>query len=405
MSMAIRNQNIVCLASQDFDDLWTRKQRWMTRLAKHNRVFWVNLQLHAVTYMRQFSKARTRAAGTVRQIDERLWVYTPPVTIPGFQMSANICRIHNAVLNRALRTELQRLGFARNILWLYTPYNAYQIGRLDDTVRIYECVDDFSAARGLIRANVVNRLESETLRQTDAVIVTSKTLQQKLEHRAAHVLVSPNAADFDHFRQAGDESLPIAEDLQDIAGPVIGFLGSVAYWVDVESIAALARTRPDWTFVLVGPVRASIGALAGLPNVRIIGHRPYESLPRYLKRFDVCLNPYKPDAVAEGASPLKLYEYLASGKPVVSSDMPEARRFPELVSIADTPGRMIGLIEQALRDDNAVRRERQLRIAAKHSWAARFTDVENWITPMLSRDPKPETYYIGRTCGRIPITA
>jgi len=403
--MAIRNQNIVCLASQDFDDLWTRKQRWMTWLAKHNRVFWVNMQLHAATYVRQFSQARTRAAGTVRQIGEQLWVYTPPVTIPGFQMSANICRIHNAALNRALRTELRRFGFTRNMLWLYTPYNAYQIGRLDDTFRVYECVDDFAAARGFIRAKVVNRLESDTLRQTDAVIVTSKTLQQKLENRAERLLVSHNAADYDHFHRSTDEALPIANDLRDIEGPVIGFLGSVAYWVDVELIATLAHTRPDWTFVLVGPVRTSIGVLTGLPNVRIIGHRPYESLPRYLKRFDVCLNPYKPDAVAEGASPLKLYEYLASGKPVVSSDMPEAHRFPDLVSIAATPERMVVIIERALGEDSAARRRQQLKIAAKHSWTSRFSDVEEWISPMLSGDSKPETYYIGRTCGRIPITA
>jgi glycosyltransferase involved in cell wall biosynthesis len=403
--MAIRDQNIVCLASQDFDDLWTRKQRWMTRLAETNRVFWVDLQLHAATYLRQFGSSRRRSPGTVRHIGKRMWVYTPPVTIPGYQMSVNLCRVHNAILHRALRTQLHRYGFTRNILWLYTPYNAFQIGRLNDTFRVYECVDDFSSARGLIRSEVVEHLESATIRRSDAIIVTSDTLRRKFKNNAPRLLVSPNAADFDHFRRAGDENLPVPDELRDINGPVIGFLGSVAYWVDIDLITVLARARPEWTFVLVGPVRTPLGVLAGLPNVRIIGRRPYESLPGYLKRFDVCLNPYKPDAVAAGASPLKLYEYLATGKPVVSSDMPEARRFPTVVMVAGTPAEMMICIDRALREDRPERRACQLQIAAKNSWTVRFAEVEDWISPVVMMHDKRKPLVAGRTNGRVPIMA
>ncbi len=382
--MAICGQDIVCLASQDFDDLWTRKQRWMTRLAEHNRIFWVNVQMHAVTYLRTLPNTWRRIFDSrPRRVHQRMWVYTPPVTIPFFQMSRTICRIHNIILNRFLRYHLSRLGFDRNILWLYTPYNAYQIGRLFDYRRVYECVDDFCAARGLINADVVNRLETELLKKADLVIVTADRLAEKLKKRSARLFVSHNAADFEHFNKASEQSLPIGEELREIKGPVIGFLGSISYWVDLELIARLAQARPQWTFVLVGPVRTDVGCLRRLPNVRIIGRRPYEKLPQYLRRFDVCLNPYKSDGVAQSASPLKLYEYLASGKPVVSSDMPEARRFSPVVSLAHTAKEFENRIENALREDNSGRREQQYAIARENDWNSRFAQLESRVETIL----------------------
>lgn len=382
--MAIRNQHIVCLSSQDFDDLWTRKQRWMTRLAQHNHIFWVNLQMHAVTYFRKFPQTWRRPLNiTPRQADERLWVYTPPITIPGYQMSRAVCHVHNVVLNRLLRHHLRRLGFTRNILWLYTPYNAYQIGRLYDVRRVYECVDDFSAARGLINGDVVRRLEAATLKKADLVIATTDNLADKFRSPSRQPLISSNASDYEHFHRAGDGSLPMAEELRDITGPIIGFVGSISYWVDIELIAELARRRREWTFILVGPVRTGIGRLRRLPNVRIIGERPYRELPRYLTRFDVCLNPYKNDGVAEGAGPLKLYEYLATGKPIVSSDMPEARRFHAVVEIARTPDQFVEKIERALHADDADRCERQCRLARENNWNSRFIQMENRIEALL----------------------
>jgi len=382
--MDIREQNIVCLSTQDFDDLWTRKHRWMTRLAGHNRIFWVNLQMHAVTYLRTYlhTKRRLRHTG-LRQVDRQFWVYTPPLTIPGFQMSRTICRLHNLVLNRFLRRQLAQLEFTHNILWLYTPYNAYQVGRLFDYRCVYECVDDFSAARGLIRPAVVNWAEAQTLKKADLVIATADLLADKFKPRAENVLVSHNAADFAHFNLAAETSLAPAGELADVYGPVIGFLGSISYWVDVELIAELARRRRDWTFVLVGPVRTGLGDLPHLRNVIITGERPYADLPRYLKRFDVCLNPYKNDNVARGASPLKLYEYLASGKPVVSSDMPEARLFSDVIDIAATPDEFIIKIDRAIRIKDIDRRERQREIARENSWDGRFAQVENRVKTIL----------------------
>jgi glycosyltransferase involved in cell wall biosynthesis len=122
--------------------------------------------------------------------------------------------------------------------------------------------------------------------------------------------------------------------------------------------------------------------------VRLVGQRPYADLPRYLQRFDVCLNPYRNDAVAEGASPLKLYEYLASGKPVVSSDMPEARRFADVVSIAHTPDEFITAIGRALAENGSRRRQRQLVIARDNGWEKRFEELERQLEPVLMKRPE-----------------
>ncbi len=379
--MSIRGQNIICLASQNYDDLWTRKQRWMNRLAADNRVLWVDLQVHALTWLRTPKQNRRRFfTGNLRQEAENLWVYTPPVTIPFFQMSGALCRAHNVVLNRLIRKQLANLGFEKNVLWLYTPYNAYQIGRLFDRRRIYECVDDFTAARGLIRATTVSHLEQETVRKTDAVIVTSDTLAAKFEGQTSRLMVSPNGADFDHFNRPGDDESEPLDGLENIRGPIIGFLGSVSYWVDVDLIAELAAARPDWTFVLFGPIRTSVSCLQKLPNVRLPGQRPYSQIPRYLARFDVCLNPYRNDGVAKSASPLKLYEYLASGKPIVSSDMPEAHRLSSVVQIAATKDEFIEAIEDALSNDDDSRRKKRLDVAKQQSWERRFEQLESQLT-------------------------
>jgi glycosyltransferase involved in cell wall biosynthesis len=179
----------------------------------------------------------------------------------------------------------------------------------------------------------------------------------------------------------------VPNDIARLPHPVIGFLGSVMYWLDFDLLRALALARPDWSFAFVGPV----GRLAAidkirLPNVHLLGRKPYEDVPAYVKGFDVCLNPYLMDETAKNCSPLKLYEYLASGRPVVSTDMPEARKFQEVVGIGQTPAEILDHIEAALRPEatapDAV--ARRLAIALPHSWDQRFASAERVLAKLAS---------------------
>jgi glycosyltransferase involved in cell wall biosynthesis len=167
----------------------------------------------------------------------------------------------------------------------------------------------------------------------------------------------------------------------------VGFLGSVQYWIDFDLIRFLALARPAWSFVLIGPRGrlARVEKIARLPNVHLLGARAYETLPSYLSGFDVCLNPYVLDEVARHCSPLKLYEYLASGKPVVSVDMPEARKFAEVIAIGGGYDEILRRLDAALArpDGDPAARRARLRAAAPHSWDRRFRDLEAALEPHL----------------------
>lgn len=381
----MRNQDIVIISTQDFDDLQTRKQRWARHLARHNRVLYVESQMHWITLLRTWPEHRNRlrrCGKTPRQIEPNLWLWTPPVLLPCFQIWRFLARLNNRILAPRLRNVIRSLGFRIDWLWLYTPYSADLSDRLTPRHVVYECVDDFTAARGLIRAGEVRKLEAETLSRSGLVLVTSRPLFDRLHTQHRNVRLSPNACDVSLFESAEEERSEIPNAIQSLSRPVFGFVGAIAYWVDLELLAALARARPEASVVLVGPVRVDIRKYRSIPNLVFTGRRPAEHIPGIIRGFDVCLNPYKSDDLSLGASPLKLYEYLASGKPIVSTDMPEARRFADVVRIAASPKEFIRQCDSALCEtaiEAEHRRSAQRELAAHQTWDARFAEIESWL--------------------------
>src|SRR5206468_9422728 len=130
-----------------------------------------------------------------------------------------------------------------------------------------------------------------------------------------------HGVDVDHFSRALDPSTEVPAEMRGLPGPVIGFFGLLADWVDVPLVAALAASRPEWSFVLVGKAASDVGALQRLPNVRLLGRKPYAELPRYCKGFDAAVLPFKVNTLTLRANPLKIREYLAAGLPVVATPL------------------------------------------------------------------------------------
>lgn len=386
----IEGQDFLILSTQDWDALPTRKQRF-ARLwaAGGNRVLYVEQQMHwagwLVDIRRQFSRAWRWLNGP-RQVEPKLWVFTLPIVLPFFQMSGLINRINNALLLPVLRAQMRRLGFRRPIVWTYTPHSADFVGRLNERVAVYECVDDFTAAKGLVNAQVIGRLERRLIEAVDLLIVTAEALLRSKGQWAKQVRLVPNGVDAAHMAHAADPTLPVAKQLADVKHPVIGYLGGLQYWIDTPLLARIAKEHPDWTLVLVGPadLLANRAPLEGLPNVVMTGRVPYAEVPDYVRAFDVCLNPYILDGVAEHCSPLKLYEYLATGKPIVSVDMPEARRFAGLIAIARDHDEFVRLVEQAVATDDGLA-GRRMAEAQRHTWHSRFEDVSAALAEVLQQ--------------------
>ena len=311
----ITDVEFLCLSTQDWTDLWTRKQRFMRQLARQgNRVLYIELQASLASFglVRADPARAWRWLSGAREVEANLYVATLPLVLPGFQMSLAINRLNNLVLAPLLRRWLRQAGMSAPVLWTYTPYSESLVGRLGERLAIYDCVDEFTASRGLVRAPIVAKMERRLLDRVGVTIVTHENLYCSKATPYRPIYLIPNGAEVDHFGSASRADTPLAPDMATIPHPVIGFLGSVQYWIDMELLRYLALARPDWSLVLIGPVGrlARVSVVERLPNVHVLGRRPYEHLPSYLKGFDVCLNPYRVGELANNCSPLKLYEYL-----------------------------------------------------------------------------------------------
>jgi glycosyltransferase involved in cell wall biosynthesis len=285
-----------------------------------------------------------------------------------------------------LRRWIKQVGFTNPLYWIYTPFSAPVLNgsKLD---AIYECVDEFRAARGLVNARVVGEMEEELLRRVRLTIVTHEKLAARRQQLCANTFCVPNGADLGQFRDAALGKLKAPDDLADIPKPRLGFVGHIHYWIDLKLIRFLAEQRPDWSIVLVGPMSpmAQGHVVKGIRNVYILGRKPQAEIPAYVQAFDCCLNPYITGPLADHCSPLKLYEYLAAGKSVVSTEMPEARKFPGDVDVAATYEDFLRFCEKRIAekpaDEDAI--QARLRAAEPHDWNRRFAEVNALLDKVL----------------------
>src|SRR6185436_1815636 len=194
-----------------------------------------------------------------------------------------------------------------------------------------------------------------------------------------------HGVDVEHFGRALDPATPIPEELRHLPRPIVGFFGLMAEWVDVGLIRAMADRHPDWSIVLLGRVATDVSSLAGRPNVRFLGRKPYAALPAYCRGFDAGIVPFRMSDLTVRANPLKLREYLAAGLPVASTPLPEVLRYDALVETGATDHEFIAAVERALaRRSPAAVRQRVDAMRAE-SWEARVEEIAELLSGPLAR--------------------
>ncbi|MDD2372689.1 MAG: glycosyltransferase, partial [Syntrophomonadaceae bacterium] len=271
----------------------------------------------------------------------------------------------------SLREAMQQLGFANPVLWTYLHTSCDLLGKLGERFVIYDCVDDHSAYEGF-NPQLVKAMERRLMEQCDIVFCTARGLYESKKRFCREIHLSPNAANTEHFRKADLAETPIAPELDNLPRPVLGFVGAIKEWIDLELMAALADSFPQGSVVMVGPVGANVDVseLMKRPNVHLLGHRNRELLPTYLKGFDVCLNPFRQNTLTSTVSPLKFYEYLASGKPIASVPMPEIMSFNGLVEFGTGKEGFTAAVRRALQD-TPEKKTARLQKAQENSWESR----------------------------------
>ncbi len=288
-------------------------------------------------------------------------------------------RLGQRLLAPSLRRDLGRLQFNQPIVIAGLPQAVDLLPGLPRRALVYHCADDYVHVKGF--PATLPDLESELCRQADLVVTTAETLRQARAPLNRQTYWIPNGVDLDHFTRP---ALPAA-DVGSGGRPVVGFVGGIAQWVDVPLVATLARQRPDWLLVLVGPVSTDVSPLDGLANVRLLGPRPYQDVPRYLAAMDVALIPFVHDAVTYYADPIKAYEYLAAGVPVVATDLPALRRLGESIRLADSAEAFLAQVDLALAEGRTAGVDARQAEARQHSWARRFATFERLLDENLAR--------------------
>lgn len=281
------------------------------------------------------------------------------------------------------QVEMLRASLGELLAWTRTsssvsliqhPYWTALASAVPNARVIYDCMDHHAGFEN--NASAVLAGERSLVESADLVIVTSSWLEDELKSQARQIAVIRNAGDFEFF------SDPPADVFRDEHGRrVIGYFGAIAAWFDPSLVRRVAETNPEALVVLVGHDSAGVGAqLTDLVNVRLVGEVPYAKLPYWLHSFDVCLLPFKILPLTLATNPVKLYEYLAAGKPVVAVDLPEMAQFDGLVRVASTPDDFALAVRAILTNPEAEAEARARReFAAKQTWLHRAEALDNEI--------------------------
>jgi glycosyltransferase involved in cell wall biosynthesis len=317
--------------------------------------------------VRKLSKKLRLAVQSPHKVGPQMWLITVP-QIP-FRRLPLAQKINRWIGERLVKRAMCHLQFSSPILWFMVPHPAALVGRLGERFVIYYCIDDYASLPG-VDVREIERMDQTLTAQAHQVFVSSAMLlKQKLALNPA-TGYNPHGVDFSLFRQSSDPSLPIAKPAKTLPRPIIGFFGLVESWIDLDLILFLARKRPNWTFLLIGRVAVELGELALQENVVFTGPQPYDGLPAWAKAFDVAIVPYRQNRQVLNSSPLKVKEYLATGKPVVSVRTLEVEHFAGQVHIADSYGEFLSHIEEALASDSELKQRRRMDAVSSMSWDA-----------------------------------
>ncbi len=381
----LRGQDIIYFSNEWDADNKTSSHHIAGQLGKHNRILYVeasglrspSLSSHDIGKI--FRKIKRFVQG-LRCVDDNIYVYTPFI-LP-FHKYKIIQRLNAFLLVFFLRTKCRELNFKNPILWIIIPHMVKIIGNLNEKITVYYCVDDFSSLPG-VDAGAVALFDRELSSKADIIFTPSEPLYHKKRMLNLNTFLSPHGVDLLNFSKVFDDALPVPDDIKAIKKPIIGFFGLIEKWVDLDLVRYIAQKKPEWSVVMIGRMAQEINGFSEIENVYFLGPRRYETLPLYAKLFDIAIMPYALNNQVINANPIKLREYLAMGKPVVTVRTPETEKFSDVVRISDGHGSFVRNIEEALNKDSEEDIKKRSDRVKDSSWESRVDKISSIVTERL----------------------
>jgi len=373
--------DLIFVSLEDWDEIWRRNQFVCAAYARRfpdRQILFVS-PARNISYLLRSGNLKGLRQSATEVVPElpQITVTRPLKLMPNTLRAGR--RFNEAMMRRHVADAVRAHGLRDPILWLNPHSAVHMAGQLGESAVVYDVTDDWiSLTQSPAVAKLTEEQDWALCARADAVIVCSSHLYAIKKDLARNLHLIPNGVDLDHYAHIADRCGEIPEVASRWKRPVIGYTGTIhPDRVDISLVGALVKRMPEAAFVMVGPNHLSadqMKPLSALSNLFFTGPVPYKEIPQYMRAFDVCITPHLVTPFTESLNPIKLWEYLAAGLPIVSTDVAGFRDFPGLVRIARTPEQFDSEIRGALSERPSLVEERR-REAAKHSWNSRLDDI------------------------------
>ena len=384
----LNSQDIICISSIDWDFIWQGHQEIMATLASNgNRVLFIeNTGVRAVK-IGDFSRIRNRIKNFfkgvygIREVRENLYVYSPAILPFPYLRIARWINRYLIILH--LHKWIKIMHFNEVIIWAFlpTPLSLDIIETISSKVLVYYCIDNFKASSP--SAAKIIKSEIKLLKKADLVFVTSRELYNLCLMYSSRVHLFPFAVNFKDFEKIRLAPSVMLDSLRNLKKPIVGYVGGVHKWIDLKLIKEVSDKCPEYSFVFVGPIQTNISILLDRKNIFFVGKQNHEILPKFINNFDVTIIPYLVTDYTRNVYPTKLNEYLAMGKPVVSTQLPEIVNLnlinDNLILTAGSCNEFVAALSLALGEISCDSYERRISFARENSWERRIEQMSGLI--------------------------
>ena len=371
-------RQIVCLATSPWYPIPTRKQQVMSRITDAEILYFDPSATVLAPLRDKSARAlmkKYKEPGVKPQ--ENITVYSLPPVLPFFYKVRAINRLNQKRMAKYICKKMREHGFEAPLLWVYSPVTVDAVDFIPHKGLVYDCVDRHSAYGGLMNPQQVDKMELELSAKTDQCFATAESLAERLSAAQPETVFIPNGANFERFIKAS-EPQAVPEDMKGIPHPVFGFVGALQSCIEYGFVEYAAAKHSDWHFVWIGKEKPGVDltALRAMPNCHFLGMKPNEKLPEYIAQFDACLNLFAQSELSKDVSPLKFYEYLATGKPIVSTRQPDqVMQYESLIEIADTREDFETACERAASEADEAHRKARIEEGRKSAWDSRVSQM------------------------------
>jgi glycosyltransferase involved in cell wall biosynthesis len=356
---------LICFSHLRWNFVYQRPQHLMSRISRKMRVFFIEEPYFD-----------DKNYFDVANPDENLWIVVP-------HLRKDITPDDAIRLQKEFLSQLiEKMGDSHYVTWYYTPMALKISDHLKPAMVVYDCMDELTAFK--FAPQELRDLEKSLMRKADVVFTGGHSLFNAKKHQHQNIYPFPSSIDYDHFSKAR-KSVEDPADQVDIAHPRFGFYGVIDERMDLKLLEGIALKKKDWNIILIGPVvKIEESELPRVPNIHYLGMKNYQELPQYLAGWDVAIMPFAINESTKFISPTKTPEFLAGGKPVISTPINDViKQYCEVVHFATTIDDFIAVAEKDVTKD-----ERWLKrvdgMLAENSWDNTWQRMENILIQTLN---------------------